>query len=186
MIKILFVCHGNICRSTMAQFLFSHIVQKRGFSVAQNIDEQADFFIDSAATSTEEIGNDVDRRTAAKLKEHGIPCGKHRARQVTKRDYELYDLILIMDRENEWGIRRIIRNDPEDKIHLILEYASDSRFPDNRGGVRDVADPWYTHNFEMTYQDLLCGCEGLADHITQSTAPSPGHAGSTRSYQSKA
>ena len=165
MIKVLFVCHGNICRSTMAQFLFSYIVQERGFTVAESVDEWGDFYIDSAATSREEIGNGVDRRTAAKLKEHGIPCGKHRARQITKRDYEIYDLILLMDRENEWGIRRIIREDPEDKIHLILEYVSDDRFRDKRGEVRDVADPWYTHDFEMTYQDLLCGCQGLADHL---------------------
>ena len=158
----------------MAQFLFCYIVQERGYTVAQNMNERRDFYVDSAATSTEEIGNGVDRRTAAKLKEHGIPCGNHRARQITKRDYELFDLILIMDRENEWGIRHIIRDDPENKIHLILEYASDkyNSFRDQRGEARDVADPWYTHDFEMTYQDLLCGCEGLADTVFNKTISS--------------
>ena len=149
----------------MAQFLFMHLAEERGFSVTERSHEYCDFYVDSAATSNEEIGNDVDRRTAAKLKEHGVFCGHHYARRVTKSDYDLFDLILIMDLENEWGIRRIIRDDPDQKIHMMLEYAGDS-FKDRNGNPRDVADPWYTHNFELTYQDLLAGCEGLLNFLT--------------------
>jgi len=161
MIKVLFVCHGNICRSTMAQYLFIHMAEKKGFAISGSPYGNGDFYVDSAATSTEEIGNAVDRRTAAKLKEHGIKCGNHRARQVTKADYSLFDLIILMDRENEWGIRRIIREDPDNKIHMMLDFAADKSFKNKDGSARDVADPWYTHDFEMTYQDLLKGCEGL-------------------------
>jgi len=163
MIKILFVCHGNICRSTMAQFLFRHLAEKAGYSVTDDIDRTGDFYVDSAATSREEIGNPVDLRTAAKLKEHGIFCGHHLARQITRQDYTAFDLIIIMDKENQWGLQRIIPNDPDRKVHLMMEFAEDNRCKDRTEGFRDVADPWYTHDFEKTYEDLLAGCRGLLD-----------------------
>ena len=144
MIKVLFVCHGNICRSTMAQCMFQDMVNKRGMS--------DQFYIDSAATSREEIGNGVHRGTRRKLAEVGIPLSEHRARQVTKKDYEEYDLLIIMDEENRWGLRRIIPSDPENKIHMMLEYTGENR---------DVADPWYTGNFDVTYDDISRGCEAL-------------------------
>jgi len=166
MYKILFVCHGNICRSTMAQFLFRHLAETKGYTVAEDLRENADFFVDSAATSREEIGNPVDRRTAVKLKEHGVFCGQHSARQITAKDYQVFDLILIMDRENQWGIQRILHDDPQDKIHFILEYAVDSKYKKTDGTARDVSDPWYTHDFETTYQDLYDGCLGLLEYLT--------------------
>ena len=165
MLKILFVCHGNICRSTMAQFLFRHLALQKGLSISERIDEYGDVFADSAATSREELGNPVDRRTVMKLKEHGIICGQHRARQITAADYYLYDLIILMDEENQWGIHRIIRDDPEHKIHMMMEYADGPEYIDRSGNPRDVADPWYTHDFEMTYQDLLAGCTGLLKYL---------------------
>ena len=150
MIKILFICHGNICRSTMAQFGFQHMVNEAYLSDR--------FEIDSAATSREEIGNGPHRGTVRKLKEVGIPVLPHRARQVTKADYDYYDLLIIMDEENLWGIRRIIREDPENKIHLLLEYA---------GIHRDVADPWYTGDFDATYRDVTLGCEALFSKLME-------------------
>ena len=168
MIKILFICHGNICRSTMAQFLFRHLAELQGLRVADDMDEYGDIYVDSAATSREEIGNPVDRRTVAKLKDHGIVCGTHRARQITKRDYETFDLIILMDEENEWGLRRILPHDPEHKVHMMLEYAEGAEYKDQNGQPRDVADPWYTHDFERTYQDLLAGCSGLLRYLSDS------------------
>ncbi len=164
-IKILFICHGNICRSTMAQFLFRHLAEAEGLCVADTMDEYGNIYVDSAATSREEIGNPVDYRTVAKLKDHGIICGKHRARQITKKDYEIFDLIILMDEENEWGLRRILPQDPEGKVHMMLEYAEGAQYRDRNGNPRDVADPWYTHDFERTYQDLLAGCKGLLKHL---------------------
>ena len=165
MIKVLFICHGNICRSTMAQFLFIHLAEEAGFSASEEQSGNLDFYVDSAATSREEIGNPVDRRTVSKLKEHGIRCGTHYARQITKQDYEQFDRIILMDRENEWGIRRILPEDPLHKIHWMLEYAEGSAYRQSDGRARDVADPWYTHNFELTYQDLLAGCTGLLQEL---------------------
>ena len=149
----------------MAQFLFRHLAIQKGFTVSDDISDYADLYVDSAATSREEIGNPVDRRTAAKLKEHGVFCGYHSARQVTAKDYQIFDLIIIMDRENQWGIRRILPNDPMDKIHFMLEYAKDSKYKNPDGSARDVSDPWYTHDFETTYRDLYDGCSGLIDHL---------------------
>lgn len=149
MTKILFICHGNICRSTMAQYVFQYYVDEAGLSDC--------FEIDSAATSREEIGNGPHRGTVRKMKEVGIPVLPHRARQVTKEDYEYYDLLIIMDQENLWGIRRIIKDDPEEKIHLLLEYTDESR---------DVADPWYTGDFDATYRDVSRGCRALFKQLT--------------------
>lgn len=148
MIKILFICHGNICRSTMAQFVFQHMVNEA------NLSDQ--FEIESAATSREEIGNGPHRGTIRKMQEVGIPILPHRARQVTKQDYDHYDLLIIMDAENLWGIRRIIRDDPENKIHMLLEYT---------GEDRDVADPWYTGDFDTTYDDVSRGCRALLETL---------------------
>lgn len=148
MTKILFICHGNICRSTMAQYVMQYLVDKRGLFDC--------FYIDSAAASREEIGNGVHHGTRAKLREVGIPCGDHRARQMTRGDYEEYDYLIGMDTWNIRNMNRIVGADPDHKIHKLLEYT-------NRGG--DIADPWYTGNFDETYRDVSEGCEGLLAYI---------------------
>ncbi len=149
MTKILFVCHGNICRSPMAAFVMKDLVQKAGLA--------ADFVIDSAATSTEEIGNPVYPPARRKLAEHGIGCAGHAARQMQRADYSRYDLLIGMDQENLRNMRRICGGDPEGKIHLLLDYT-------DRPG--SVADPWYTGDFERTWQDVLAGCRGLLARLT--------------------
>ena len=148
MIKILFICHGNICRSTMAEYVMKHLVKETG--------REGEFFIDSAATSTEEIGNGVHHGTRRKLAQVGIPCGDHRARQVTWKDYESFDYIIGMDNANIRNLRRMLKNDPDGKISMMLDYTS-------RPG--EVADPWYTGDFEATYQDVLAGCTGLLEQL---------------------
>lgn len=145
MIKILFICHGNICRSPMAEFVMKDLVRKAGL--------ENQFQIASAATSTEEIGNPVYPPARRKLAEHGISCAGKTARQLTQADYDEYDLLIGMDQANLRNIRRICGGDPEGKIHLLLEYA-------DRPG-QEVADPWYTGDFEATWQDVLAGCQGL-------------------------
>lgn len=144
MIKILFVCHGNICRSTMAEYVMKHLVKEAGL--------EGEFYIDSAATSTEEIGNGVHHGTRRKLAQVGIPCGDHRARQVTWRDYQEFDHIIGMDNANIRNLRRMLKGDPDGKISMMLDYT-------HRPG--EVADPWYTGDFDETYRDVLDGCEGL-------------------------
>ena len=151
MIKILFICHGNICRSTMAEMVFKHLVKQAGLS--------SDFYINSAATSTEELGNGVHYGTRRKLAEVGIPCSDHRATQVTKTDYNKYDYLIIMDDRNRRGLQWIIKDDPEQKIHMLLDFAG-------RPG-EGIADPWYTGNFDITYDDVLAGCEGLLEYLTE-------------------
>lgn len=146
-IRVLFICHGNICRSTMAQYVFEDMVRRQGLSDC--------FEIDSAATSREEIGNGVHPGTRRKLAEMGIPCGNHRARQVTKSDYDDYDYLLIMDANNRRNLMRIIGTDPENKVHRLLEFSKQPR---------DIADPWYTGNFDVTYDDIAEGC---ADFLRQ-------------------
>lgn len=146
--KILFICHGNICRSTMAEMVLKDMVRKRG------LEDQ--FFIDSAATSREEIGNGVHRGTRIKLAEVGIPCDDHRAKQITKADYEEFDYIILMDENNMRNIKRIIPSDPDGKISKLLQWA---------GSEDSIADPWYTGNFDETYDDVVRGCEGLLKHI---------------------
>lgn len=148
MIKILFICHGNICRSTMAEFLMKDMVSKLG--------READFYIESAATSREEIGNDIHRGTKEKLREVGVPFTRHAARQVTKADYDRFDYLIVMDQENIRGMNRIIGSDPENKIYKLLEFA---------GKDRDIADPWYTGNFDDTYDDIMEGLAGLLSHL---------------------
>ena len=142
MIKILFVCHGNICRSPMAEFIMKDIVKKAG------MDDQ--FHIESAATSTEEIGNSVYPPARRKLAEHGISCEGKTARQMTRSDYDRFDLLVGMDEWNIRNMKRIAGGDPDRKIFKMLDFTS-------RHG--DVADPWYTGNFDATWRDCLEGCE---------------------------
>ncbi|MBO5509300.1 MAG: low molecular weight phosphotyrosine protein phosphatase [Lachnospiraceae bacterium] len=154
MIKILFVCHGNICRSPMAEFVLKDMVKK------QNISDH--FYIASAATSTEEIwngvGNPVYPPAKKELARHGISCEGKRAVQLRREDYDKYDLLIGMDAANIRNMFRILGGDPEGKVKLFLDYA---------GVHRDVADPWYTGNFETTYRDVVMGCEGLLECIRQ-------------------
>jgi protein-tyrosine phosphatase len=149
MIKVLFICHGNICRSTMAEYVMKHLVKEAG--------REGEFFIDSAATSTEEIGNGVHHGTRRKLAQVGIPCGDHLARQVTWKDYESFDYIIGMDNANIRNLNRMLKNDPDGKISMMLDYTS-------RPG--EVADPWYTGDFEETYRDVLEGCQGLLKKLS--------------------
>ncbi len=150
MVKILFVCHGNICRSPMAEFVFKDLVHKEG------LDEQ--FYIESAATNTEELGNPVYPPARRKLEEHGIDCSYKRARQIKKSDYDDFDLIIAMDEENLYYMGWVFREDYLNKIHLLMEYT-------DRPG--EVADPWYTRDFDRTYEDVLEGCRGLLDHLSK-------------------
>ena len=153
MIKILFVCHGNICRSPMAEFLLKDMVSKLGFA--------QEFYIASAATSTEEIwngiGNPVYPPARQELARHGISCEGKRAVQLKKADYAAYDYLIGMDQWNIRNMMRIVKQDPEHKICRLLE------FTDRPGD--DIADPWYTGQFERTYQDILEGCTGLLKHL---------------------
>ncbi|MCR5471592.1 MAG: low molecular weight phosphotyrosine protein phosphatase [Prevotella sp.] len=146
--RILFVCHGNICRSPMAEFVMKNLVEKAG--VAQQ------FLIESAATSTEEIGNSVYPPARRKLAEHGISCQGKTARQMTRLDYGRYDLLIGMDSWNIRNMRAISGGDPEGKIRMLMDYT-------NRPG--DVADPWYTGDFEATWRDVLEGCEALLSQL---------------------
>lgn len=151
-VKVLFVCHGNICRSPMAEFIFKNMVK--------NLHKENDFYIASAATSTEEIwngiGNPVYPPAKAELARHGISCEGKRAVQITKKDYEEYDYLLGMDSRNISNMLRVFGADSEHKIHRLLE------FTNNPG---DIADPWYTGKFTKTYEDIAEGCEGLMKHI---------------------
>ncbi len=150
MIKILFVCHGNICRSPMAEFVFRDMVKNRGMEDL--------FFTASAATSREEIGNPVHRGTVNILKEHGISTEGKYAVLLRKSDYEEYDYIIGMETVNIRNIMRIIGNDKEHKVHKLLDFANDPG---------DIADPWYTGNFQRTYEDVIRGCEGLLQFILE-------------------
>lgn len=146
--KILFVCHGNICRSPMAEFVFKDMVEKAGLS--------HNFEIASAATSTEELGNPVYPPARRKLAEHGIKCNGHSAHQMTYDEYLHYDMIICMDQNNLRNIRRIIGDDPEHKVIRLLDLTD---------SPHDVADPWYTGNFDATYHDVVAGCTALLDDL---------------------
>ena len=143
--RLLFVCHGNICRSPMAEFVMKDLVKKAG--------AEARFEIASAATSTEEIGNLVYPPARRELAKHGIGCAGKTARRIQPEDYDHYDLLIGMDRANLSNMRRMWSGDPEGKVHALLDFAG-------RPG-QDVADPWYTGDFEATWRDVLSGCEGL-------------------------
>lgn len=148
MIKILFVCHGNICRSPMAEFVMKDMVEKQGIA--------KDFYIASAATSTEEIGNGVHYGTRKKLAEFGISTdGKH-AVQLKKSDYDKYDYIIGMDSWNMRNMKRMLPEDKDNKLHLLLDFSANPR---------DIADPWYTDDFDTTYDDILEGCTALMNKI---------------------
>lgn len=145
--KILFICHGNICRSPMAEFVMKDMVRKNGLEDC--------FEIASAATSREEIGNPVYPPARRKLAENGIGCSGHAARQMTRRDYDYYDMIICMDNNNIRNTLRIIGNDADGKISLLLDHT-------DRAGEQ-VADPWYTGNFDATWRDVVQGCTALID-----------------------
>lgn len=148
MVKILFVCHGNICRSPMAEFVMKKLVKERGL-----LDK---FEIASAATSTEEIGNGVYPPARKKLSEHGINCDGKTARQMTKKDYEYYDYLVAMDKFNLRNMSRFVDDDKDKKVSLLMDYTDTPR---------DVADPWYTGDFETTYNDVLKGCISLLEFL---------------------
>ena len=151
--KILFVCHGNICRSPMAEFVMKDLVRKAH--------RENEFEIASAATSTEEIGNAVYPPARRKLAEHGIRCDGHAARQITRRDYDYYDLIVGMDTFNLRNMRRIFGDDTEGKIHLLMEFPQMVDDKASKRSIPDVADPWYTGNFDATWNDVLSGCTAI-------------------------
>ena len=147
--KVLFVCLGNICRSPMAEMVFKDMIKKQHL--------ESCFYINSAATSREEIGNGVHYGTRRKLQQVGIPCSDHRAVQVTKADYDKYDHLIVMDNHNIRNLMRIIGDDPENKVSMLLD------FTERKG--QSIADPWYTGNFDETYKDVVEGCEGLLKHL---------------------
>ncbi len=149
MIKVLFVCHGNICRSPMAEFVMKDLVKKAG--------RGGEFDIASAATSSEEIGNPVYPQARRKLAEHGLACDGKRARQFTARDYSHYDLIIGMDSANIRSLRRASGGDPEGKVRLLLSYTPHPR---------DVADPWYTGDFDAAWNDIYTGCQALLNSLS--------------------
>ena len=148
--KILFICHSNICRSPMAEFVMKNLVKKAGLA--------SQFHIESAATSREEIGKPVYPLARRKLEEHGINCSGHAARQLTSRDYDEYDLLIGMDSANLRNMHRICGDDPDGKLRLLMDYTY-------RPG--DVADPWYTGDFEATWQDVLAGCQRLLHELME-------------------
>lgn len=142
--RILFVCHGNICRSTMAEYVMRYLVQQAGLS--------SKIHADSAAATRDAIGWGVHPKTQAVLAKHGIPCGGHRSRLMTRADYASYDLIIGMDRENRRDIMHILRSDPKRKVHSLLDWTVHPR---------EIDDPWYTNDYDTTYEDVRRGCEAL-------------------------
>ena len=148
--KIIFICHGNICRSPMAEFIFKNMVAKRGLSDR--------FEVASAATSTDERGRDIYPPAQKVLTENGIPFESRHARQITKADGEHYDLLICMDHNNLKNARRILPEEAHHKLRLFMEFAGESR---------DVADPWYTRNFQKAFDDIFLGCQALLSHLTK-------------------
>ena len=148
MIKILFICHGNICRSPMGEYILKDMLEKRGMS--------QDFYVESAATSTEELGNPVYPPARNKLKEHGIDCRGKTARQITKADYKNFDYIFCADSYNIKNAMRIFGSDPAGKVRRLLDITDNPR---------DIADPWYTGNFDITYDDIIEGCEAFLNTL---------------------
>ncbi len=176
MVKILFICHGNICRSPMAEFILKDMLQKKNLA--------DDFYVASAATSDEEIwrgvGNPVYPPAKRILAAHGISCEGKQAVQLKRSDYKAYDYLICMDDRNVSNAKRILGGDPEGKLHKLMEYASEAHNMDNSryirearrtdgvqwsGYARDVADPWYTGDFEAAYADIVNGCEGFLRYL---------------------
>ena len=153
-IKILFICHGNICRSPMAEYIFKKMLEDQGLT--------SEFYVASAATSSEEIyngvGNPVYPPAKRELAKHGISCSEKRAVQITRDDYERYDLLIGMDEANIRNMKRVFGGDAKGKIHMLLEYA---------GIERGIADPWYSGNFVVTYNDIVTGCEALLRYMRE-------------------
>ena len=150
MIKVAFCCHGNICRSTLSESVFTYRVKELGLEDM--------FLIDSFATSREEIGNPPHRGTVNKLREVGIPLVPHRAKQISLEDYNKFDYIIGMDEVNIKYLNRMLKNDPDGKIYKFLSFS---------GSGRDIADPWYTGDFDETYKDVIEGCEGFLKYLTK-------------------
>ena len=148
--KILFICHGNICRSPMAEFIMKDLVREQGV---------ADLFaIESAATTSEEIGRPVYPPAKRMLETHGIDCSGKRARKITLNDYDDFDLLIIMDRENLWHMNRYFPKDPGHKIHMLREYCGDSK---------EIDDPWYTGDFQGVYEQIREGCTALLAYLLE-------------------
>ena len=148
MIRVMFVCLGNICRSPMAECVLKDMVAKRGLA--------SQFYINSSATSTEEIGNPIHYGTQRRLKQAGVPLTDHRAVQLRLSDYDKYDYFIGMDASNRRNMLRMLKGDPDRKVHLLLDFTDHPR---------DVADPWYTGDFDATYEDVVAGCEGLLNAV---------------------
>ena len=144
--RILFVCHGNICRSPMCEFVMKELVRKAG--------REDEFVIDSKACRTDELGNDTHPGTKRKLREMGIPFTRRAARLIRREDYDAYDVIVAMDDENMRDLRRLMKGHPEDKCHLLMSFA---------GEESEVDDPWYSGNFDATYHDAVVGCKALLE-----------------------
>ncbi|MBR1886114.1 MAG: low molecular weight phosphotyrosine protein phosphatase [Schwartzia sp.] len=157
MIKIMFVCHGNICRSPMAEFVMEDLVRRAGL--------EGEVLVASAATTTEAVGGDVHPGTKDVLRKQGIPFGRRRARQMTREDYAVYDWIVAMDEENLRDLSRMTGGDPDGKVRLLMSFA---------GEGRGVADPWYTGNFDATFRDVQRGCGAILDRLARKTG---GHGG---------
>ena len=148
--RVLFICHGNICRSPMAEFVMKDLVRKAKLA--------EEFSIASAATSTEEIGNPIYPPARRKLAEHGIGCAGKAARQLRREDYDRFDLLIGMDGANLRNMRRICGGDPEGKLRLLLDFTDKPT---------DIADPWYTGDFETTYRDISLGCTAFLDKVSK-------------------
>ena len=148
--RILFICHGNICRSPMAEYIMKELVKREGVA--------GDWEIESAAVSREEIGNPPHYGTVNKLREEHIPLVPHHAKQITWKDYERADYIIGMDTANIRNLNRMLKNDPDGKVYKFLSFT---------GSGRDIADPWYTGDFEATYRDVLAGCKGLLECLKE-------------------
>ena len=146
--RIMFVCHGNICRSPLAEFVMKDLVNKKELSDL--------FYIESSATSAEETGNPIYPPIKDIMRKYSVPFEEHYAKRIKAEDYEKFDLFVIMDNNNYRNIIRILGSDPDNKVHLLLEYS---------GQNRDVEDPWYYGNFDKTYDDVLSGCKALLEHL---------------------